>query len=152
MTTPIHIRSATDDDVPRIVAFQLAMALETEGLRLDQATVIRGVAAVLEDPGKGEYWLAEIAGETVGVVLTLPEWSDWRNGVVLWLHSVYVVPAARGQGVFRRLYDHIKELVDQSPALRGLRLYVDQRNAPAQAVYRAVGMSCDHYQMFEWLK
>jgi GNAT superfamily N-acetyltransferase len=86
------------------------------------------------------------------MLLTIPEWSDWRNGTVVWLHSVYVVAEYRRCGVFRRLFAHIKDEVRASSDLCGLRLYVEKRNATAQRVYQRLGMTSDHYQMFEWLK
>jgi ribosomal protein S18 acetylase RimI-like enzyme len=155
---PLHIRPGAADvpgDLETITDFQLRMARETEGLELDPGTVIRGVAAVLADPGKGSYWLAERDGSTGGIVgslLTTFEWSDWRNGTVLWIQSVYVVPGERGRGVYRALYEHLKRRVENDPGLKGLRLYVDRRNAAAQEVYERLGMTREHYELFEWLK
>jgi RimJ/RimL family protein N-acetyltransferase len=31
-------------------------------------------------------------------------------------------------------------------------LYVEKRNAAAQKVYERLGMSREHYEMFEWMK
>lgn len=135
-----------------IAAFQVAMARETEELDLDPPTVDRGVRAVFEDPAKGCYLVAEEQGRVVACLLTLPEWSDWRNGTVLWIHSVYVVPEARGSGVFRAMYQYLVDEVGSDPGLRGLRLYVDRRNRAAQATYRRLGMSDQHYLLFEWLR
>ena len=101
----------------------MQMALETENLKLDHATVIKGVTAVFDDPVKGKYWIAESNGNAIGCLLTVPEWSDWRNGTVLWIHSVYVRPQLRKMGVFRKLYLHLKTMVEASSDLRGLRLY-----------------------------
>ena len=86
------------------------------------------------------------------MLMTVPEWSDWRNGTVLWVHSVYVVPEARRQGVFTAMYGHLRSAVERSDDLVGLRLYVDRANEPAQRVYEAMGMSRDHYHLYEWLK
>jgi ribosomal protein S18 acetylase RimI-like enzyme len=94
----------------------------------------------------------EEKGEVRGVLLAIPEWSDWRNGTVLWIHSLYVVPEARGQGVFKKLYLNLKEQVEKSPELVGLRLYVDKKNKSAQKIYEKLGMSRDHYELYEWLK
>jgi len=139
-------------DAAAIVDFQLRMARETEGLELDRATVVRGVAAVLADSARGCYWMAERADRVVGSLLTTFEWSDWRDGTVLWIQSVYVVPEERGRGVYRALYEHLKRRVEEDPALMGLRLYVDKRNTAAQGVYERLGMSREHYELFEWLK
>ena len=95
----IHVRPGEARDIERIVEFQLRLARETEDVRLDRATVTLGVRAVIEDPAKGRYWLAEEDGEVAGCLLTLPEWSDWRNGTVLWIHSLYVRPEPSSQRV-----------------------------------------------------
>ena len=80
------------------------------------------------------------------------EWSDWRNGVVWWIQSVYVAPEARGQGVYKGLYAYVQELANDDPNIRGIRLYVDKRNTRAQQVYAKLGMNGEHYQVFEWMK
>lgn len=152
MGEPVLIRPARPEDAATIAEFQLCMARETEELELDPATVTRGVAAVLADPAKGTYWIAESAGRIAGSLLTTFEWSDWRNGTVLWIQSVYVVPEARGRGVYRALYEHLKEKVAASPDLKGLRLYVDTRNIAAQRVYERLGMTGEHYRLYEWIK
>jgi len=148
----ISIRPGLLFDINVIADYQVKMAWETEQLKLDPPTVELGVAAVFDDPSKGKYWLAEVNGEVVGCLLTVPEWSDWRNGTVLWIHSVYVKPEYRKHGVFRKLYSHLKTMVEGSKDLRGLRLYVEKTNGPAQKVYESLGMSGEHYHLYEWLK
>lgn len=148
----IEIRPGLLFDIPTIADFQIKMAFESENLKLDPSTVSQGVSAVFDDPSKGKYWLAEIQGEVVGCLLTIPEWSDWRNGTVLWIHSVYVRPDFRKIGVYKKLYLHLKTLVEESKDLRGLRLYVDKGNSLAQTVYENLGMSGEHYHLYEWLK
>ena len=148
----VEIRPAEPADAATLVDFQIRMAVESEGLQLDRATVTRGVEAVFADPSKGRYWVAEAAGRLVGCLLTVPEWSDWRAATVLWIHSVYVVPEARCRGVFKKLFLNLKTLVERSPELAGLRLFVEQRNHLAQQVYESLGMTREHYHLYEWLK
>lgn len=149
----IQIRPGLLFDIDTIADFQVKMAYETEnGLKLDPATVQLGVTAVMDDPSKGKYWVAESDGEVVGCLLTVPEWSDWRNGTVLWIHSVYVKPSFRKQGVYKTLYLHLRDMVNSSEDLRGLRLYVDKTNIRAQQVYQNLGMNGEHYHLFEWMK
>jgi ribosomal protein S18 acetylase RimI-like enzyme len=148
----ILIRSARPEDAPLIVDFQLRMARETEDLELDLATVTAGVEAVFADPRKAAYYVAERGGQVIGGLMTTFEWSDWRNGVILWIQSVYVIAEERGRGIYRALYEHLKRRVEEDPGLKGIRLYVDKRNAAAQAVYERLGMSREHYDTFEWLK
>jgi ribosomal protein S18 acetylase RimI-like enzyme len=148
----IEIRAASPGDAPAIADFQLRMARETEDLELDARTMTRGVDAVFADPAKGSYWIAEYDGRIVGCLLTTYEWSDWRDGTVLWIQSLYVLPEERGRGIYRALYEHLKRQVEADPGLKGIRLYVDRRNAVAQRVYARLGMTREHYDLFEWMK
>ena len=145
-------RPANIADLPTIVAFQLAMARETEDLELDEAVCTRGVQAVFERAELGQYFVAEQGGRVVASLLITYEWSDWRNGMVWWIQSVYVLPQARQQGIYAGLYAHIKTIVQADETLRGIRLYVDQRNKRAQEVYARLGMNGEHYRLFEWMK
>ncbi|HUU18091.1 MAG TPA: GNAT family N-acetyltransferase [Sedimentisphaerales bacterium] len=148
----IEIRKGKLGDSEHIVELQLQMARETEGLGLDKTVVSRGVRGVFQEPARGTYWVAEEKGKVLGVLLAIPEWSDWRNATVLWIHSLYVIPEARGQGVFKKLYLNLEKQVEQSPELAGIRLYVDKRNKLAQEVYEKLGMNKHHYELYEWLK
>jgi GNAT superfamily N-acetyltransferase len=146
----IHYRGGRLDDVNAIVDFQQAMARETEEIALDRDVVTRGVQAVFDDPSRGRYFVAEAEGQVVASLLITYEWSDWRNGVVWWIQSVYVIPEFRKRGVYAGLYEHVKQTADAS--VKGIRLYVDRRNKAAQEVYRRLGMNGEHYLVFEWMK
>lgn len=146
------VRKAKSEDHNSILEFQLAMAMETEGIDLERSTVEKGVAAVLKDSSKGNYYVAEKNEKVIGSLLTTFEWSDWRNGTVLWIQSVYVIPEFRRKGVYSKLYAHVKNLVLENSDLKGIRLYADKTNEGAHKVYQKLGMSPDHYITFEWLK
>jgi ribosomal protein S18 acetylase RimI-like enzyme len=148
----IVVRKGRPEDALIIADFQVHMAEETEHIALDKTVVEKGVQAVFDDPSKGAYWVAESGKQVVGCLLTVPEWSDWRNGTVLWIHSVYVVPEARRLGVYREMYTQLKSEVETSDHLRGLRLYVEKENERAQEVYRAMGMDDTRYHLFEWMR
>lgn len=145
----LRIRSGREDDEDLLVEGNLVMALETEELALDPAVLRAGVRAVLQGQRPARYFLAEdAAGAVCGQLMITTEWSDWRNAEVWWIQSVYVWPDHRRRGVYRALASHV-EREARSAGARGLRLYVDLRNTSAQAVYRAMGMNGDHYQLFE---
>jgi GNAT superfamily N-acetyltransferase len=148
----LRYRDAVRDDANAIVAFQIAMAAETESLELDRKTVTAGVAAVFDDASLGRYFVGEDGGEVVASLMITYEWSDWRNGNVWWIQSVYVVPSHRGRRIYAGLYQHVQALVEAQPSLRGIRLYVDKRNTVAQEVYTRLGMNGEHYLVFEWMK
>ncbi len=146
------IREATRTDIPTIIDFQKKMAWETEKITLDDAVVTLGVHNLFADPAKGKYYVATAGDQIAGCLMTTFEWSDWRNGTVLWIQSVYIASAFRGKGVYKKLYEHIQLLVSNNADLRGIRLYVDKTNKDAQAVYQKLGMNGEHYQVFEWMK
>jgi ribosomal protein S18 acetylase RimI-like enzyme len=148
----INIREANITDTEKIVNFQIAMAKETEDIDLDKQTIENGVRNVFLDHSKGKYFVAQENDDVIGSLMITFEWSDWRNGNVWWIQSVYIKPAHRGKKIFRLMYDHLKEQVLRNPEIRGLRLYVDKTNIHAQKVYEKVGMDGEHYQMFEWMK
>src|SRR5579864_109389 len=100
----ISYRGGTRHDADRIIEFQLAMARETEDIDLDPPTVRRGVTGVFDDPSRGRYFVAERDGEVIASLMITPEWSDWRNGMVWWIQSVYVIPECRRQRVYAGLY------------------------------------------------
>ena len=148
----ITYRDAHPSDRDAIVEFQIAMARETEELELDRDVLLSGVEAVFHDPSHGRYFVAEAGDRVVASLLITYEWSDWRNGTVWWIQSVYVRPENRRQRIYAGLYEHVKSIVDTQPRVRGIRLYVDRRNVSAQQVYTRLGMNGEHYQVFEWMK
>lgn len=149
---PPRVRPARPEEADLLIEYQLRLARETEGLELDRTALGRGVRAVFDDSGLGEYWVAELAGEVAACLLVTREWSDWRNGTVLWIQSVYVLPENRGRGLYRALYEQLRRRVEATPDLKGIRLYVDHRNHRASAAYERLGMTHEHYALYEWMK
>jgi len=135
-----------------MVEFQLSMAKESENLILDTETLRQGILSVIENPAKGKYFLAVEDNNLIGMLLTIPEWSDWRCRNILWIHSVYVPPEHRKRGIYRQLYLHLKQIVKENDDYAGLRLYVDKNNTQAINVYKKLEMSNEHYDLYEWLK
>lgn len=148
----IVVRDALKSDLEEILDFQISMAKETESIDLERDVLKIGVSSVLEDSAKAKYFIADNEGEAAGMLMITTEWSDWRNGWVWWIQSVYVKPGYRKMGVYKMLYNHIKKIVGSSDELKGIRLYVDKRNVRAQQVYESLGMTGDHYTTYEWMK
>ncbi len=148
----VTVKEAGASDAGVIAAFQVAMAAETENLDLDRDVVEQGVQAVFRRPELGKYFVAVKGNRVVASLLITYEWSDWRNAMVYWIQSVYVLPAERGKGVFKTMYRHIQERVLADGKVSGIRLYVDKNNRSAREVYRRLQMDGDHYALYEWMK
>ena len=148
---PPRIRPAGPDDLPVIVEYNRRLALETEAKVLEPAILAAGVAIALADPQRLRYWVAEVPGDAqaVGQAAINGEWSDWRNGWIWWLQSVYVAQPFRARGIFRALYHQIRTEAKALPDVIGLRLYVEDSNEPARRTYQALGMKPGGYSVYE---
>lgn len=147
-----RIRLARSEDVTSLVRFNQEMARETEGKELDGEVLSAGVSAILAEPSRGFYLVAESDEGSVACLMVTKEWSDWRNGDFWWIQSVYVVPEYRRQGVFRALYREVEGRARQSTGVCGFRLYVEKDNQEAQATYHRLGMTETPYKMFESIR
>lgn len=148
----IRIRPASSPDVPVITRFNIALALESENKRLDEGTVQRGVTRGFLQGAEVQYFLAEdSAGQPVGQLMLTREWSDWRDGWIMWIQSVYVRPEWRGQGVFRSLLKAAIDAMKRQPDVVGVRLYVEVANDRAQVVYLRSGFVDASYRVLEMM-
>ncbi len=145
----ITVCPAVASDAATIARFNTLMADETEGIALNQEKIRKGVENLLADSSKGVYYVAMLGERIVGQLMITYEWSDWRNGNFWWIQSVYVEHDARGQGVFKALYDHVYRLATSQPDVCGLRLYVEEQNARAKRTYEKLGMKKTHYELYE---
>ena len=146
---PVSARLAVADDAATLAGFNRAMALETEAKVLGDEAVLPGVEAVLRDAGHGFYVVADTGREVVGSLLVTCEWSDWRNGRIWWIQSVYVRPGHRRRGVYRALHEFVRARARSTGGVVGLRLYVERDNAAAQRTYAALGMHETPYLVYE---
>ena len=135
-------------DIDSIVQFQADMAMESEGCVLNKEKVTKGVTAAMLDDSKGIYWVAKYDGRTIGSLMITREWSDWNNEWYWWIQSVYVTPEYRKQGVYKAMYQKVKDAAKENNVSQ-IRLYADKTNLSAQKAYQSLGMHKSHYLMFE---
>ena len=148
MPIDIKIREAEKFDIPVIAKFNQALAKETEDIQLDSETLASGISNALNRE-ECHYFLAELNGKVVGQTMITYEWSDWRNGIMWWIQSVFVSPEYRGKGIFRSLFYHIEQLAKKHPDVKTLRLYVMKNNLPGKNTYEALGMMDSDYVIYE---
>ncbi|NNE65092.1 MAG: GNAT family N-acetyltransferase [Pyrinomonadaceae bacterium] len=149
MDSEVTVRLGVSTDVDSLIEFNRSMALETEGIELDPLELAKGVSSVFEDERKGYYVVAESENrQIVGGLLIVYEWSDWRNAWFWWITSVFIIPDYRGKGIYRRLYEFVKQEARKEGNVHGFRLYVDIENTAAQQVYEKVGMFASQYMLF----
>ncbi len=145
---PFPIRPATLDDLDLVVRWNILLADESEDITLSGEILRPGVRQVLADPQKGRYFIAMDGARPIGQTMVTYEWSDWRNGWIWWIQSVYVEADYRRRGVYRALHQHIADVAQRSGVV-GLRLYVEQNNAVARDVYQSCGLQPAGYLVYE---
>lgn len=148
-STRPRIRDASTADLDAIVRFNQALAKESEGRHLMDHVIRAGVMRALNHPALCRYVVAEMHGEVIGQTMITFEVTDWEDGLVYWIQSVYVRPEYRGRGIFRALYEHVVDVARRSGDGRKVRLYVEKENRPAIAVYEKLGMNCAHFHIYE---
>ena len=144
----LKIREAVKSDITILAKNNQSLANETENIHLNLDTIISGVSNAL-DREDCHYFVAEINKMVVGQTLITYEWSDWRNGLIWWMQSVFVSSNFRKQGVFRALFNHIENLALNDPNVKALRLYVIQDNQSGKKTYEALGMKDSGYIVYE---
>ena len=148
MPSEINIREAHKGDLAILVHNNQALAEETEALQLDTDVLREGIEQALKRE-ECHYFVAVIGEEVFGQTMITYEWSDWRNGIIWWIQSVYVHPAHRKQGIFRALFKHIENLAKVNPQVKALRLYVMHNNNAGKETYQSLGMNDSGYIVFE---
>ena len=146
------IRRATLEDAQALADFNREMAKETENIELLPEVIAAGVKAMIERPQMGFYLVAEDQAQLQASLMITTEWSDWRNGLLWWIQSVYVRPDYRRTGLYRLLYQQVKKLAETETGVCGFRLYVEHDNHVAQKTYEALGMQQTAYKIYEELK
>ncbi len=147
-----NIRKANINDVDTIVKYNYNLAKETECKELNLETLTSGVRNLIIDSTKGQYYVYEIEGKIVGQIMHTYEWSDWRNGSFLWVQSVYVNKNHRRKGIFKELYNYVRQIADSDEDIVGIRLYVEKENTSAKYTYKSLGMIECEYHMYEYEK
>jgi GNAT superfamily N-acetyltransferase len=147
----LNIRKAELRDVETIASFNMLTAKETEYMEIDPDTALRGAKAIIKDPHKGFYLVAETKGRIVGQLMVTNEWSDWRNKYFLWIQSVYVQEDYRKKGIFSALFHHLEEIGRYRKNVAGLRLYMKKNNETAKMAYESLGMYNPDYDLYEIL-
>lgn len=149
MPEALLIRTGNEKDIDTLAQFNIAMAQETEDKELSLPIVIQGLQMLFNNPQYGFYTVAEINNKVVGCCMVTYEWSDWRCGIFWWIQSVYIKPEFRRKGIFRKLYNHLKEKALREQNVCGFRLYVEKSNNRGKKTYAGVGMKEAPYEFYE---
>lgn len=136
----MHIRRATRDDGPAVVALIRSLA-EFENLPPpDEAAEQRLLRdAFATSPPRFELWVAVDDGDrVVAYAATLESYSTFLARPSLFLEDLFVHPSARRQGIARRMLEHLRGVADARGCGR-FEWLVLSWNEDARSLYRAIG-------------
>lgn len=144
------IRKAVRSDLIILTDFSLLIAKETEGEKLDATIVKRGIEKVLLDSTVGQIFVACDKDKVIGCfMLNGREWSEWRNGFILWLTGTYTAIDYRRMGVRKALYDHACNWAKSQSEVKGLRGYRHKSNNTIHSAAISGGMKETEYRINE---
>ncbi|GBH28878.1 GNAT family N-acetyltransferase [Sphingobium xenophagum] len=141
----LTIRPAMPDDIDMIISFIRALAdyeKLSHAVKADRATL----AHYLFGPRPmAEVLMAESGGAAIGFALFFHNFSTFEGRPGLYLEDLFVQPDSRGVGAGRALLARLAQIALERDCAR-LEWSVLDWNAPAIAVYRAIGAQ----PMDEW--
>jgi GNAT superfamily N-acetyltransferase len=141
--TPHHwvIRPGQPEDIPSVHALIVDLAIYERA----ESEVVNTVDALVAD-GFGplamyELFVAESAGEVVGMALWYVKYSTWK-GKCGFLEDLMVAESHRGQGIGKALFEEVARASAQRGYLR-MEWQVLDWNEPAIGFYQRLGAELD---------
>jgi GNAT superfamily N-acetyltransferase len=133
------MRQAERDDIPTLLTLMSEFYAES-GYVLDEALAERAFSTILADERLGYVWLIDEENQIVGyVVLTLRFGMEY-GGLMACLDDLFVVPHSRNKGLSTKALAEVRDFCE-TVGIRAITVEVGFKNAPAQAVYRRLGMA-----------
>jgi ribosomal protein S18 acetylase RimI-like enzyme len=138
MDTELRIRLASEGDLDALVHLAAAFRDHLQQSMPSDADFRASITCLLKDAGT-EFCLAcRPGGASLGYVQSRYRYSAWTSALTAELEDVFVIYEVRRQGVGRQLV----EFAIARAIARGCRtmsLNTNERNAPALALYQALG-------------
>lgn len=148
MTEPdkINLRDAREEDVPTMAGLLSELFSLEKDFRPDLDKQMRGLRLLLKQPQLGRLFVASTDDGVVGMVSLLFTVSTAEGGPAAILEDMIVASAYRGQGIGRRLVEHV---LDRAAKLGNTRvtLLADRHNEAALGFYRALGFADSNMQV-----
>jgi len=144
------VREAVIKDLNILTEFSLLISEETEGKKLNPSIVKIGIEKVLLDSTVGQIFVAYNKDKVIGCfMINGREWSEWRNGFILWLTGTYTTVDYRRKGVRKALFDHACQWAKSESQVVGLRGYRHRSNNTIHSAAITGGMKETEYRINE---
>jgi GNAT superfamily N-acetyltransferase len=145
-----EVRTARESDVARCSELLAVLFSQEEEFTPDTAAQSRGLRMIMQNPGLGRIFVAEVDGTVQGMVLLLFTVSTFLGRKVALLEDMVVAPAWRAKGVGSGLIEHAVEFA-RTEGFGRITLLTDGGNGSAQRFYRSKGFSRSEMVVFRKL-
>lgn len=141
---PIALRALQPGDLGWVIGRHGALYAQEYGWSAAFEALVARIAADFVDrfdPAREAAWIAERAGERLGCVFLVQARDDVRQQVIpaaAQLRMLLVEPAARGQGLGRRLVDECERFA-RAQRYRRILLWTNSNLDAARAIYEKAG-------------
>jgi RimJ/RimL family protein N-acetyltransferase len=132
------VQPATIEDLPALTSLVMELFALSDDFTPDQEAQERGLALILEQPGRGRIFVVRNDTRIIGMVNLLFTISTAMGGFVILMEDVIVHPAHRGQGYGTMLLDQVIEFAKQKDFKR-ITLLTDKISAESQNFFRKNG-------------
>jgi GNAT superfamily N-acetyltransferase len=136
----VDIDFATAADLPLLADLLTELFALERDFHPDRDKQLRGLQAILDCPEIGRLFVLRVDGSVAGMANALITVSTAEGGRVLLLEDVIISNACRGQGLGRRLLDHVQAWA-RSQGMARVTLLADRENSPARDFYRRCGFA-----------
>jgi GNAT superfamily N-acetyltransferase len=132
------MRKATQNDLEFFLELMTEFYAES-GYELDRTSTTQAFQTILEQPNLGQIWFIREGTKDVGHVLVTFKFAMEYAGMIACIDDLFVIKAYRNRGLSTAALEEIRQHCQENQ-LRGMTVEVANDNAPAQKVYRRIGL------------
>ena len=134
----VHIRSATEGDVPLILQFIRDLAIYEKLEHKVEATEQQLRQTLFGSPRFAEVVFAEVDGQEAGFALFFHNYSTFLGQPGIYLEDLFVRTEMRGRGIGKSLLTHLARLARERGCGR-IEWAVLNWNKPSIDFYKSIG-------------
>jgi GNAT superfamily N-acetyltransferase len=139
----IEIDFATTADLPRLADLLAELFTLESDFQPNRDKQLRGLRLILDNPALGRLFVLRDEEQVAGMANALVTVSTAEGGRVLLLEDVIVRSEYRGNGLGRKLVEHILAWA-KAEGLTRVTLLADKDNTAALDFYRRLGFDDSH--------
>jgi len=142
----VRIEFATADDLPQLADLLGELFTLENDFKPEREKQLRGLRLILDNPALGRLFVLRDGERVLGMANALITISTAEGARVLLLEDVIVRRELRGNGLGRKLLEHVFAWAAAQGITR-VTLLADKGNAAALDFYRKLGFDDSHMQV-----